>query len=238
MFGRWNGLVPHFYLDEGAAGGGAGADDEAKKKAADEEAKRKADEEAQAKKAKDFDEWLAKQPDDVKALYADYTAGLKSALDKERKDNKDNAAKLKKLAELEAEEEKRKQAAMSDQEKQAQKLAEAQKKATDAETELQEERVRNAVILEATRQNFADPDDAYTLADLAKLEHDDDGRPTKDSVKAALEELAKAKPYLIKAPIDDKSKKSIGTPGGQKKPASGSNQKPNDQEPKLPVPVF
>ncbi len=237
MFGRWHGLVPHFYLAPDGTGGGSGDDEEAKKKAAEEEAQRKAEEEAKAKEAKDFEAWLEKQPDDVKAMYAKHTDGLKSALKKERDTNKEAATKLKRLDDLEAAEKKRQEEKLSEDEKNKLKLAEAQKKATDAETELQEERTRNAIILEATRQNFADPDDAYNLADLAQLEHDDDGRPTKDSVKAALEALAKAKPYLVKLPGASGERK-IGTPGGQKKPASSTNSKGQDERPPLPVPHF
>lgn len=64
-----------------------------------------------------WDEWLAQQPEDVQQLYADNTKGLKSALDKERASNKENAKKLKRLDKLEAAEKDRLEADMSENDK-------------------------------------------------------------------------------------------------------------------------
>ena len=87
--------------------------EEADKKAAEE--KLKAEEEA--KKQKDFDSWLAKQPEDVRSLYDEHIGGLKSALEKEREVNKTNKGALDKLSKFEEAEKQRKEAEMTETEK-------------------------------------------------------------------------------------------------------------------------
>jgi len=54
--------------------------------------------------------------------------------------------------------------------------------------------LRTTVVAEATRQGFYDPDDAYGLLDLSRLTVKD-GKV--DGIKEVLQELAKAKPYLL-----------------------------------------
>ena len=54
--------------------------------------------------------------------------------------------------------------------------------------------LRTTVVAEATRQGFYDPDDAYGLLDLSRLVVKD-GKV--DGIKEVLQELAKAKPYLL-----------------------------------------
>ncbi len=64
----------------------------AEKAKAEEEARNAAEEQV-----KTFEAWLEKQPDDVRQMYVEHTAGFTSALEKERKANKENAPKLKRL---------------------------------------------------------------------------------------------------------------------------------------------
>lgn len=179
----------------------------AAEKAAAEEAARKAAED----EAKNFEAWLEKQPDNVKAMYAEHTGGLRSALEKERKANKENADKVKRLDELEKAETKRKQEQMSEAEKAAMKLSEAEKGKSKAEEALQEERTRSAITLEAAAQGFENPEDVFQLADMAELEFGDDGRPTKESVQAVVKKLEgrlpKAEAGVIPPPRIDATSK-------------------------------
>jgi hypothetical protein len=75
--------------------------------------------------------------------------------------------------------------------------------------------VRSEVRIQAARMGFNNPDDAYRLLDLAKIDPEELGKDAEKALKA----LAKDKPYLIK------SEKPIPpTPGHGGKPVEG---KPN-----------
>jgi len=66
--------------------------------------------------------------------------------------------------------------------------------------DLEQQRVdtllRMAVVAEATRQEFIDPDDAYKLLDLSELTLSDDGKV--EGLEETLKELGKAKPHLLR----------------------------------------
>jgi hypothetical protein len=103
-------------------------------------------------------------------------------------DYADLKAKADRLAELE-------QAQMTE-------LEQAQAKATAAEAErdaalqrANDRLIMAALTAEAAKQGFADPADAFTLADLAGVSIADDGAVT--GVTEAVKALAQAKPYLI-----------------------------------------
>ncbi|MCG3143628.1 MAG: hypothetical protein LC124_00080 [Ignavibacteriales bacterium] len=74
--------------------------------------------------------WLEQQPENVRQMYSEHTTGLTSALEKERKERKEHEKQLKRLADLEAEEQKRRDAAKTELEKalDAQKAAEEKAK--------------------------------------------------------------------------------------------------------------
>jgi hypothetical protein len=75
----------------------------------------------------------------------------------------------------------------------------ADKRAEELETLRETHRqsaIRNAVLLEATRLNIADPADAYQLADLSKAAIDDNDTIT--GVAEAVAALVAAKPYLVR----------------------------------------
>ena len=155
------------------------------------------------KKTLDFEAWIESQSDEIKTQYATHTSGLKSALKSEREKSKEAEKQLKRLVELEEAEAKRKGEQLTEKEKLEKALAEkddviaqAQAKLDQAQTEMVEIRIRNAITLEASKQGFADPDDAYTLADTSGVEINDEGMI--EGVKEALEALAKVKPYLLK----------------------------------------
>lgn len=125
---------------------------------------------------------------------------LQAELDDLRKANKaknaENATWRKKLDEIEAADAKRKEQELSDAQKAAKRAEEAEAKATQLEMQYRATTIRHAVEMAAARLNFADPDDAYKLADLSAVTIVDDGKV--DGVDAALKALSTAKPHLVK----------------------------------------
>lgn len=165
----------------------------AAKLAADKKAKEEAD---KASKGVKFEEWLAKQPEDVKAAYEEHTGGLKTALQSERDLNKEAKKAAARLKELEDAEAKRQEAAMTEADKSKKRIAELEKAAADAKLEVKTVRLKSAITNMAAQLGFHDPEDAYSLIDLATVTVTDDGKV--EGAKEALGALAKAKPYMIK----------------------------------------
>lgn len=120
-------------------------------------------------------------------------ASLRAAL---RAANAESMTRRKKLDELEAAEEERKAAQLSEVEKARKAQADAEAKALATEERLRTAAIRNAVVLAASKANFYDPEDAFRLADLAEVQVAEDGTVT--GVDNALKTLTKAKPHLVK----------------------------------------
>ena len=120
-------------------------------------------------------------------------ASLRAAL---KAANAESMTRRKKLDELEAAEEERKAAQLSEVEKARKAQADAEAKALATEERLRTAAIRNAVVLAASKANFYDPEDAFRLADLAEVQVADDGTVT--GVDNALKTLTKAKPHLVK----------------------------------------
>ena len=123
------------------------------------------------------------------AELASLRAALKAA-------NAESMTRRKKLDELEAAEEERKAAQLSEVEKAKKAQADAEAKARATEERLRTAAIRNAVVLAASKANFYDPEDAFRLADLAEVQVADDGTVT--GVDNALKALTKAKPHLVR----------------------------------------
>lgn len=173
-----------------------------------------------------FAEWIKTQPQDVQDAYAGDIRGLRSALDKERGNGdelKKTQARLKELEDAEAE---RTRAQLSKEELLTKDLEAAQSKAAGMESELKTLHIQQAVEREATKLRFADPEDAMKMIDLSKLTLTD-GKIT--GVKEALEELAKTKPYLIRAQ-DDKS-----NPGNKTRKGPRTNPEEDKSQPHVPL---
>lgn len=79
--------------------------------------------------------------------------------------------------------------------REAKEAAERQAKA--AAEQAKHALIRAALMTEAARAGFADPQDAIRLADTSEIEVKDDGTVT--GAKEAVEALAKAKPYLVRS---------------------------------------
>jgi phage-related minor tail protein len=158
-------------------------------------------------------------PDDVKAELERTRKALKEA-------NREAAERRKKLEAFEAKEKERQAAEMTELEKAQAEAAEAQKRAEDAEqarataeAKAQERLLRADVLIEASKQGFNDPADAWLHLDKSLVEGKEDGsfKGIEKAVKAVLE----TKPYLGK-----KADKAIGTPRTQ---PNGNRPAPQDQ---------
>lgn len=115
-----------------------------------------------------------------------------------------------KLREFEQREEERRRAEMSEVERLKEDYAAVQARALELETQLQELRIRQAVVTEAARLGFADPEDAWHLVDLSIIDVDEEGRIT--GVREALRKLAAQKPYLLRG----RGMPGAGEPGRQR----------------------
>jgi len=123
----------------------------------------------------DLNRFLADEKRKRDAKYADYET-LKTA-----------AAELAAL----------KDAQLSETEKLQKRLTELEAAKTQAETRVRETLIRSAVISEAARLSFNDPEDAYRLIDVAKLTIADDGKVPEAA--AEVKALAESRKYLIKS---------------------------------------
>lgn len=110
----------------------------------------------------------------------------------------------------------RKKSEQTDEEKRQQELKDAAAKAEAAERRAREVAVQAAVERSARKLNVVDEDAAYRLLDHEKIELDADGKPI--NVDALLQELVKAKPFLV-APENGSSGKK-GVPGSPKNDGS------------------
>ena len=130
-----------------------------------------------------------------------------------KKANREAAERRKKLEELEAVEQRKTEAQLSEVEKANKRADEAAAKLEALQASMRDRAIRHAVEIEAARQNFIDPADALALADLASVQYsDDDGKVT--GVDTAIKALAKAKPHLVK-PAQNQPANLNGRDGGK-----------------------
>lgn len=109
------------------------------------------------------------------------------------------AAKYRKRAQAaEAKVEDHKKAQMSELEKAQEAAREAEAKAQAAEDRARQLVLDAEVTKAASRKGFYDPADVIPHLDIEELTLAEDGKPDGRSLNAALERLAKDKPYLVK----------------------------------------
>ena len=125
----------------------------------------------------------------VQAELEETRKALKSA-------NRESAQRRLKLEELEKAEADRQEAELSEMEKLQKKLSDQQAELERVQREARQERVKAAVIAEANKLDFQDPEDAYRLIDLSTVEVEGDGKV--EGVTELLKALAEQKPYMIK----------------------------------------
>lgn len=75
------------------------------------------------------------------------------------------------------------------------RVAELERSNTEQATKQKELATQYEVATVATRLGIVDPDAAYRLVDLSKLEYGEDGKPK--NVEAVLKEMIGQKPYLV-----------------------------------------
>ena len=150
----------------------------------------------------EFEDWLAEQPDDVQKVYAKQTSGLLNALRSERVSVKELKKMAPMYAKLKEDDDKRKRDAQTETERLESDVKTATDETAGAVAALEKERKRFAIVIEATKMGFIDPDgDPLELGDLDTVVIDDDGKVT--GTKKMLKVLAKEKPYLLKSDDDD-----------------------------------
>lgn len=128
--------------------------------------------------------------------------GLKKALASERTARaeaaRDAKAKAKELADAQAKLKEHEDAQKSELDKALETAKAAEERAQAAEERARETALRFEVVRVAGAKNFADPEDPYRMLDWSKATFSDDGKP--EGVEPLIEQLAKDKPYLLKAP--------------------------------------
>lgn len=161
-----------------------------------------------------FEDFLETQPIEVKNDYAEHIKGLKSALEAER--NLHKAAK-ERATEIETSVEKQIETLTTERDgfKTAAETVKAQLEAQDALAKSHEAKAKKltvdlAIFSEATKKNFAMPEDAIAFIKLEDVKFSDDGKPV--NVGELVEKLSKERAHLIKQangtpvpPVDDKT---------------------------------
>lgn len=104
----------------------------------------------------------------------------------------------KRLKEFEAKESERKKSEMSELERLKVELAEAKQSAEAAQRISQERLVRGAIIAEAAKAGFVDPDDAWRLVNASDTSITVDENGQVAGTDKAIKILIKTKPYLVK----------------------------------------
>lgn len=138
-------------------------------------------------------------------------AKLKATLAKVRAEAREAPKLATQVKELQAKIDEQERAKLSDTEKTAADLKTAQAKIEELQAENRSRVIRFAIAGAARDQGFADPDDAFNFLTpkLAGVKVGADGEP--EGIKELVEELAKAKPYLIK-PADGAPQNREGPP--------------------------
>lgn len=163
----------------------------------------------------------------------DPTAGLKSALEKERADRKTLDKELKALRKAD---EDRKAAEKSEVERLTDKSAKDETKITKLATKFRDSAIRTAILTAAGEAKFLDPSDAVTSDVISAItveqDEDDPSEITVDeaSVTAAVKALAKKKPHWLVKPTEGKTTKPKS---GSSFGGSGTGNTKNDPHAEL-----
>ena len=121
--------------------------------------------------------------------------------DKALKEARSEAAKYRKrLRELEAVQQAREEAELSESEKQARRMQQLEQALEEREVTTRRLALESAVAVRSNSLGIVDAEVAVALLDEASLDYDDAGRPEPESLDNALRRLLKAKPYLKTQP--------------------------------------
>lgn len=116
---------------------------------------------------------------------------VRERLDRERQKYADYDAMKEQAAKWAEHEEAQK----SEQQKLEDKLAKAQEENARLREQHTHALIKSAIVAEAQRQGFTDPDDAYSLINLAEVTVSEDGKI--EGLTKLLEDLGNVKPYLL-----------------------------------------
>lgn len=156
------------------------------------------------------------------------TTGLKSALEKERRDRARAERELKRLQTAEQE---RADAEKTEVQRAKDEAETAKTKAARLAAGFRDERINNAIIAAAVKNGFFDAEDAVLAVDRDSISWDqDDDDPAKvtidkKTVETAVKKLATQKPHLIKKGTDDGQRSGSQFGGG----GTGSKQQEADE---------
>jgi hypothetical protein len=186
---NFGGMPFAFYeADKGGAGSGSGDNHDDN------------DDKGKKKDERTWETVLAGLPAEDQALFESHVLGLKTSLAAERKINKDNTPRLKKLEEFETNAQKLEEEQKSELQKAQEALKTAQDNTTKLQADFSAQRIKTEVRVVAGEMLFINPNDAATLADLSSVVIEGD---EVKGVKEALEALKKERPYLIKTSDGD-----------------------------------
>jgi len=115
-----------------------------------------------------------------------------------RKLRSEAAEYRRRLRELEQAVKQHEEAKLSETERLQKRLAELEREQATWQRERQERTLKYETMLAASKLGIVDPEAAWRLLDISKLEFDEDGTPQK--IEQALKDLLKAKPYLAGQP--------------------------------------
>jgi hypothetical protein len=104
------------------------------------------------------------------------------------------------LREMEAEQQAKRDAEMTDSERQAKELADLRQELAQRDEQTRRLALESAVALRSNAMGIVDAEAAVKLIDTASLDFDDYGRPDSESLDQALKRLIKSKPYLKTQP--------------------------------------
>ena len=141
------------------------------------------------------------------------TEELEGARSQLKKVNAESADRRRKLEALEKEKKELADKSLSEMEKLQAEVATNKADHTALQDQLRVERVHTAVISEATKLGFANPEDAYSLIDTSKVEITD-GKVS--GFGESLKALAKSGRLVMGEEKDQRRSDGLGTPTGSK----------------------
>jgi len=179
------------------------------------------------KQVSSWDAWYATLSTEQQELLNSHVTGLKNTVTALRNEVKEAKPKLAKLSEMEQAAQAKADAEKTELERLQGQLTTLQQQANQAAQQLEHERYVNAVTAAAHTLLFNDPADALALLDSSKIEKGNDGKYV--GIEAALKELIKGKPYLVRVE---------GKGDGKGNPPRGGGPLPKKAEPAKPNITF
>ncbi len=145
-------------------------------------------------------------------------AELEKVQDALKRANAESADRRKQLEKIATEKAEKDKATLSDTEKLQSEIKAIKADHNDLTVQLKAERIRIAIITEATAAGFANPEHAFALIDKSEVKITDG---TVSGFEKSLKALVESGALAMK---DQRRGDSLGTPTGKGKPATGADQ--------------